>query len=57
MFHRCDTLVADPKGRGKKKKLRTGGAQGSSSGVAMPDPLIKWAKRNTHSDPPLFPWG
>ena len=23
----------------------------------MPDPLIKWAKRNTHSDPPLFPWG
>ena len=23
----------------------------------MPDPLIKWAKRNTHSNPPLFPWG
>ena len=23
----------------------------------MPDPFIKWAKRNTHSDPPLFPWG
>ena len=23
----------------------------------MPDPLIKWAKRNTHSDPPLFPCG
>ena len=39
MFHRCDTLVADPKGRGKKKKPRTGGARGSSLGVAMPDPL------------------
>ena len=51
MLHRCDTLLADPKGRGKKKKLRNGGARGSSS-VAMPNPLIKWAKRNTHSDPP-----
>ena len=23
----------------------------------MPNPLIKWAKRNTHSDPPPIPWG
>ena len=23
----------------------------------MADPLIKWAKQNTHSDPPLFPLG
>ena len=42
--------------RGDKKQLTTGGAQGSSSGVAMHNPLIKWAKRNAHSDPPI-PWG
>ena len=35
------------RGRGKRKKLRIGGARGSSSRVAMPNPLIKWAKRNT----------
>ena len=28
-------------GRGEKKKLTTGGAQGSSSGVAMPNPPYK----------------
>ena len=33
--------------------LRTRGAQGSSSGGAMPNPIIKWPKRNTQSDPPL----
>ena len=39
-------------GRGEKKKLTAGGAQGSTSRVAMPNLLIKWTKRNTHSDPP-----
>ena len=57
MFHRCDTIVADLKGSAKKKKLRHGGARGSSSRVAMPNPLTNGAKRNTHSDPPPIPLG
>ena len=53
MSDRCNTLFRQILfGEGKKKKLRTGAARGSSSGVAMPNPLIKWGKRNMHSDPP-----
>ena len=33
----------------------TGDARGSHQlRVAMPNPVIKWAKRNTHSDPGLL---
>ena len=41
----CNTLFWQIQfGEGENKKLRTGGTWGSSSGVAMPNPRIKWAK-------------
>ena len=44
-------------GMGQRTKLTTWGAQGSSSGVAVPNPRIKWAEQNTHSDrPPSAPF-
>ena len=36
---------------GGKEKTEDRGAKGSSSRVAMLNPVIKCAKRNTHSDP------
>ena len=57
MFGRCYTLFwRIQRGEGKRKKLTIGGARGSFAVVAMPNPLIKWAKRNTHPDP-LHPSG
>ena len=44
----------DPRrGGGKRKKSGTGGPRGSSSGVAMPNTLIKWAKQSAPSHPPI----
>ena len=51
----CTSQQGQPWETGEKKKLMTGDARGSHQlRVAMPNLVIKWAKRNTHSDPGLL---
>ena len=57
MFHRCDMLVADPKGRGGKKKLRTRAPRAPPQESQCPTPLQRGLSEIRTRTPSLFPRG